>query len=75
MIFVRTKSDQKKIQLTFCGLRNVATVRRLNESHHKCEKRRTKTASTVLAAMTPNYWLPSTRIASKEDAAPHTFLI
>ena len=37
----------KKIQLTFCGLRNVAAVWRLNDSHQTWKKR--TTASTVLA--------------------------
>ena len=46
--FLCATNQIKKIQLTFCGLRDVAAIRSLNDSHHKREKKRT-TASTVLA--------------------------
>ena len=36
--FCMQQIRSKKIQLIFCGLRNVAVIRHLNDSHHKCEK-------------------------------------
>ena len=42
--FCAQQIRSKKIQLTFCGLRNVAAVRRLNDSHHKRKENRLQPA-------------------------------
>ena len=73
--FCAQQIRSKKIQLTFCGLRNVAAIQRLNDSHHKHEKMgySQHCAGTPRRQITERFQLPSTRIALKGDAALHTF--
>ena len=69
-------AQQIKIQLTYCGLRDVVAIRRLNDSHHKRGKKTDCSqhcAGTPRRQITEHFQLPSNRIALKGDAALHTF--